>query len=190
MKKISALLFIILGLPILAANFIISGGASLQRKVDISVDEVVLVTQENIDNSYDIGFEAFFPITEKFEWGTGIRFQPTFISNDLEDGFADVVPVYMILKMLFPMGDTALTLQADGGYNFPIEKSGFDATGFTDLQGGAYLGLGVGYEMGSVVIAGTYVISNLQVKAVNGTIDADIIATMLNVTVGYKYWKI
>ena len=84
MKKISALLFIILGLPILAANFIISGGASLQRKVDISVNEVVLVTQENIDNSYDIGFEAFFPITEKFEWGTGIRFQPTFISNDLE----------------------------------------------------------------------------------------------------------
>jgi uncharacterized membrane protein len=55
------------------------------------------------------------------------------------------------------------------------------------LQGGAYLGLGVGYEMGSVVIAGTYVISNLQVKAVSGTIDADIIATMLNVTVGYKY---
>ena len=93
----------------------------------------------------------------------------------------------MILKMLFPMGDTALTIQADGGYNFPIEKSGFDDTGFSDLQGGAYLGLGVGYEMGSVVIAGTYVISNLQVKAVNGTIDADIIATMLNVTVGYKY---
>ena len=91
-KKISALLFIVFGLPILAANFIISGGASLQREVDISVDDVVLVTQDNIDNSFDIGFEAFFPITDKFEYGAGIRFQPTYISNDLEEGFADVVP--------------------------------------------------------------------------------------------------
>ena len=187
MKKISALLFIILGLPVMAANFIISGGVSLDRKVDMSVNGVVLATEENINNSYDIGFEAFFPITEKFEWGTGIRFQPTYTSTDLENGFADVVPVYMILKLLFPMGDTALTLQVDGGYNFPIEKSGFDATGFTDLQGGAYLGMGVGYEMGSAVIAGTYVISNLQAKALSGTVNVDVIATMLNVTVGYKF---
>ncbi len=63
----------------------------------------------------------------------------------------------------------------------------FDSTGFSDLEGGAYLGLGVGYEMGSIVIGGTYVISDLKVKAVSGTIDVDIIATMLNVTVGYKF---
>lgn len=187
MKKISALLFIVFGLPILAANFIISGGASLQREVDISVDDVVLITQDNIDNSFDIGFEAFFPITDKFEYGAGIRFQPTYISNDLEEGFADVVPVYMSLKMLFPMGDTAFTVQANGGYSFPIEKSGFDSTGFTDLEGGAYLGLGIAYEMGSIVIGGTYVISDLKVKALSGTIDVDVIATMLNVTVGYKF---
>ena len=37
-KKISALLFIIIGLPIMAANFIISGGVSLDRKVDMSVN--------------------------------------------------------------------------------------------------------------------------------------------------------
>lgn len=187
MKKISVLLFIIFGLPVFAANFIISGGVSLERKVEMSVDNFVLVNQNNIDSSYDIGLETFFPINKKFEWGTGIRFQPTYSSNELKDGIADVIPVYMILKILFPTGDTAITIQADGGYNFPIERSGFDSTGLSDLKGGAYLGLGVGYEIGSAVIAGTYVISNLQVKALSGTIDANVIATMLNVTVGYKF---
>ena len=65
MKKISALLFIILGLPILAANFIISGGARLERKVEISVGEGVLVRRGNMANSFTKQFPNSFSATQQ-----------------------------------------------------------------------------------------------------------------------------
>lgn len=193
MRKFVVLTLLLLSFPLHAVNFIISGGASLQRELDmrLSLGSMSFSQKGGADNSYDFGFEAFIPLFSMLEVGGGARFEPQ-LTIEGDEGIADIIPLYLVLKFLIPMGSTALTAQINGGYSLLIPRSDAEERGFTDLKGGPYVGIGVGYEIGSLVIGANYNISTLQCNYnIPPEVTLTALASKVNITVGYKfsYWK-
>lgn len=188
MKKTMFWIFLLLVFEIFGMNTIISGGSSLNREVQMDVYvNGVLTLETSVDavNSYDFGIESFLSPSNIFHLGIGFRYEPELHEVD-DEGIANIMPLYFIGKLLIPIGSTYLTTQINVGYSLILPLSSAESKGFTDLTGGLYYGVGLGYEFGSIVIAGNYNVSSLDARFL-GIADLKATAQKVNITLGYKF---
>lgn len=188
MKKLILSTFIILALEVFAFNTIIFGGLSTNREINMKMYfGGVLVAQGDVEaiDSYDIGIESFISPSDYLNFGLGLRYEPELKEKD-SDGIANIIPIYLIGKFLLPISSTNLTFQVNAGYSLVLPTDSAKNQGFTNIVGGPYYGVGLGYEMGSLVIGATYSVTTLTADFM-GLAELRASAPKINLTLGYKF---
>lgn len=188
MKKIILAIFILLAFEVFSLNTIIFGGLSTNREVNMKVySGGVLALESDVEaiDSYDFGIESFISPSEYLNFGLGLRYEPELKEED-SDGIANIIPIYLITKFLLPISSTYLTIQANAGYSLVIPLDSAEDQGFTNIVGGLYYGIGVGYELGALVLGANYSVSTLTADFL-GIADFEASAPKLNFTLGYKF---
>ncbi len=188
MKKIILAIFILLAFEIFSLNSIIFGGLSTSREVNMKVySGGVLALESDVEaiDSYDFGIESFISPSEYLNFGLGIRYEPELKDED-SDGIANIIPIYLVAKLLIPISSTYLTIQANAGYSVVIPLDSAEDQGFTNIIGGLYYGAGIGYELGAFVFGANYSVSTLTADFL-GIADFEATAPKINLTLGYKF---
>lgn len=139
-----------------------------------------LRNHKNIELGLGIKYEDYFRTDRKF-WESGTYYDYGKVK------FAATVPVYATAKYKFILDRTSnVYVKGDLGYNFAINGDyQEDVQPNTNVEGGLYTGVGIGFEANKVIGEINYNISRVKYVGLD-SIERNYENAKVSATIGYK----
>ena len=126
---------------------------------------------------------------KNIELGLGIRYEEDFEARSInyDDHFAATIPVYAMAKYKFVLDRTSnMYVKGDLGYNFAINGDyQEDVQPSTNVEGGLYTGVGIGFEANKVIGEINYNISRVKYVGLD-SIERNYENAKVSATIGYN----